>query len=283
MSQALTRESLRMAITEKAKRENKSQERQGIQSLEIGVGLFQQLHQLHRPATLSELAKLSRMPPAKVHRYCVSLIRTGLMQQDGRGRYGIGPYGFQLGHAGANLEHAITLTSETLPLLVKEIGETTFISRWGQTGPFILKVEDAPKPLAIRPNWRGDLPLWNSATGRAFAAFLPPERLEPLIAAELQIKKREEKLSTQAIAARRALFNKHLAEVRKRKLARSTGERYPGLISFAAPIFDRDGAVILALTSFSFSLSPAWEGPVPQALKAAALDLTHRIGGTVPA
>jgi DNA-binding IclR family transcriptional regulator len=258
--------------------------RQGIRSLEIGIRLFQELHQLNRPATLTELSKLSRMPAAKVHRYCVSLIRTGLMQQDGRGRYGVGPYGFHVSHPHANLEHARTLAFDMLPVLVREIGETAFVSAWGQTGPFVVKVEDAPKPIAIRPNSRGDLPLWNSATGRAFAAFLPLEQLHPLIDAELGKQKVDEKLTIAAVISRRATFHRLLAQVRKRKLARTTGERYPGLVSFAAPIFDRDGNVILALTSFGLAttLPSSWDGPVPVALKGAAQDLTRRIGGVIP-
>jgi DNA-binding IclR family transcriptional regulator len=272
-----------MTLAEKGSAERKGSQ-QGIQSLEIGVKLFQELYRLSRPASLSELAKLSRMPPAKVHRYCVSLIRTGLMQQDGRGRYGIGPYGFQLSHPRANLEHARTLAAQALPQVVQRIGETVFISAWGRTGPHILKVEEPQKPISIRPNWPGDLPLWNSATGRTFAAFLPRERLEPLITAELQVQKREEKLAVAVIIARRATFDKHLVDVRRRKLARTTGERYPGLVSFAAPIFDADGNVVLALTSFGFAttLSSSWDGPVPTALKEASADLTQRIGGSVP-
>jgi DNA-binding IclR family transcriptional regulator len=273
-----------MAVAEKMRGDGPSSKRQGIQSLEIGIRLFQELHQLKRPATLSELSNLSHMPPAKAHRYCVSLIRTGLMQQDGRGRYGVGPYGFQLSHPRTNLEHSLRLATEILPALVRKIGETAFISAWGQTGPFIIKVEDALKPIAIRPNTRGDMPLWNSATGRVFAAYLPRERLDPLIEAELCKQKADEKLTVAAVIARRATFEKHLAQVRRRKLARTTGERYPGLVSFAAPIFGGNGEVVLALTSFGLAttLASSWDGPVPVALKGAAQELTPRIGGVIP-
>ena len=73
--------------------------------------------------------------------------------------------------------------------------------------------------------------------------------------------------------------------MRRRKLARTTGERYPGLVSFAAPIFGGNGEVILALTSFGLAttFASSWDGPVPVALKGAAQELTRRIGGVIPA
>jgi DNA-binding IclR family transcriptional regulator len=43
-------------------------ERRGIQSLEIGIRIFQDVHRLGRPVTLTELGRLSKMPPSKVHR-----------------------------------------------------------------------------------------------------------------------------------------------------------------------------------------------------------------------
>ena len=255
-----------------------------FRSLEIGVRLFQDLNKLARPASLSELSKISRMPPAKVHRYCVSLIRTGLMVQDGRGRYGVGPYGFQLTTPGVELEHACSLAFEMLPDLVRGIGETAFVSSWGQTGPHILKVQNSSKPISIRPNSRGDLPLWNSATGRVFAAFMAPKLRDSLIEAEFRQQKRDEKLSLTKIAARRAIFEKNLTDVRNRLISRTTGERYPGLVSFAVPVFDRHRNVILALTSFGFgtTLPTSWDGVVPKALLAAAAELTKRIGGATP-
>src|SRR5262245_36819429 len=115
-------------------------DRRGVQSLEIGVKLFQGVHRAGRPVSLNEIAKLSGMPASKAHRYCVSLIRTGLLQQNSRGLYAIGPYGFRLSHADTDLEHARTLALSELPALVNTIGETVFLSAWGERGPAIVHV-----------------------------------------------------------------------------------------------------------------------------------------------
>jgi DNA-binding IclR family transcriptional regulator len=259
-------------------------QRQGIQSLEIGVRLLQEIYRLQRPATLQELAALSRMHPAKVHRYCVSLVRTGLVQQNGRGLYGIGPYRFQLIEPRGELEQARALACGTLRDLVREIGETAFLSAWGQTGPVILDVEEPQRPISVRPTTRGDLPLHNSATGRVFAAFMPQADVMTLVDAELAALKRAGKLSERAATAERGAFLRKIAAVRKRGLARTTGERYPGLVSFAAPIFGRDGRVILSYTCFGLahSLAASWTGPVPLRLLERAAWITQQIGGRRP-
>jgi DNA-binding IclR family transcriptional regulator len=261
------------------------QERQGIQSLEIGIRLFQDVHRLGRTVTLNELAKLSGMPPSKTHRYCVSLIRSGLLQQDGRGLYGIGPYGFRLSHTDAERDHARTLGKSCLAELVRKINETVFLSEWGQVGPTLVSVADAPKPISIRPAAQGDLPLHNSATGRVYAAYLEPERLNTLLDAELERFRRDNKVSVADIAARKRALLRHLPEVRRRRLARSMGERNPGFNSFAAPIFDRQGRVVLSLTAFgpASTFPQAWDALVPCALHACAAELTKRIGGKPPA
>jgi DNA-binding IclR family transcriptional regulator len=258
--------------------------RQGIRSLETGIRLFQEVHRLQRPATLTEISGLMRMHPSKVHRYCASLILTGLLQQTGRGLYAIGPFGFRLSSPSAEREHAKTLAIDLLPRIVQDTGETVFVSAWGETGPAILAVKDAPRPISVRPTTTGDLPLLNSATGRVFAAFLDPARLDALIAQEFAALRRADKLSAAAMDDARAKFARHLGDVRRRGLARTTGERYPGLVSFAAPVFDHGGHVVLAFTSFGLSQTfpSKWNAPVPQALLRWANSLTVRLGGRRP-
>lgn len=263
----------------------KRRPQQGINSLETGIRLFQTVHQLRRSATLTELAGRTGLHPAKLHRYCVSLIRTGMLEQDGRGRYGPGPYLFQLANADAALDHARGMAVEALPRLVALTRETAFLSAWGQRGPTILKVEDTNEPISIRPTMSGDLALTPTATGRLFAAFLPPERWAAALDLELAALKRRHGWRAADVKRERGRFDRHVQEARSRGLARTTtGERHPNLVSFAAPIFDGEGRMILALTVFGLAATcpSSWTSPVAEALRKFAGELTRRIGGKGP-
>jgi len=46
-----------------------------------------------------------------------------------------------------------------------------------------------------------------------------------------------------------------VTEVRRRGIARSLGERDPGLNSFSAPTFGADGGVNLAVTAFGLAVN----------------------------
>jgi DNA-binding IclR family transcriptional regulator len=105
-----------------------------------------------------------------------------------------------------------------------------------------------------------------------------------LLDAELDAHGRSLKLSAAEVASIRQTFMRRLTDVRRRRLARGTGERHPGLNSFSAPVFDRQGRVVLAITMFGLAatFSSAWDGPLSQALQASAAELTRRIGGAAP-
>ena len=51
---------------------------QGVQSVEVGARLLKAIGAASAPLMLKELAAAARMPPAKAHRYLVSLARCGL-------------------------------------------------------------------------------------------------------------------------------------------------------------------------------------------------------------
>src|SRR5260221_336383 len=57
-------------------------QRLGINSLEVGLRLAKVLGEHGLPLALKDLAAKAAMPPAKAHRYLVSLIRAGLAEQD---------------------------------------------------------------------------------------------------------------------------------------------------------------------------------------------------------
>ena len=86
-------------------------------------------------------------------------------------------------------------------------------------------------------------------------------------------------LSDRQIAAARRQSDRHLAETLKRCLARTAGERFPGLVSFSSPVFDAAGNVILAFTSFGMRTNFAreWGAELPRALRDHAFELTQVI------
>ena len=73
-------------------------QRLGINSLETGLRLARVLADEAWPLPLKDVAARAHMPPAKAHRYLVSLIRTGLAEQDREsGHYRLGAFALELG------------------------------------------------------------------------------------------------------------------------------------------------------------------------------------------
>src|SRR5690348_7719291 len=63
----------------------------GVQSIEVGMRLLTALAEAGGEKGLNALAAAAGMPPAKAHRYLVSLTRSGFVEQDAAtGRYALG-------------------------------------------------------------------------------------------------------------------------------------------------------------------------------------------------
>ena len=114
-----------------------TKQQQGIQSIEIGAQLLRALAANGRSMKLIDLAKKSGMPAAKAHRYLVSFIRMGLVEQDtNTGRYDLGEFSLELGLASLSRIDAVRLADPVLEDLCEEIGETVALSVWGNNGNY---------------------------------------------------------------------------------------------------------------------------------------------------
>ena len=70
----------------------------GVQSAEVALHLLRVLAEGGGNMVLSRLAAAAGMPAAKAHRYVVSLMRAGFVEQPGRdGNYGLGAQALRLG------------------------------------------------------------------------------------------------------------------------------------------------------------------------------------------
>jgi DNA-binding IclR family transcriptional regulator len=255
-----------------------TKQRQGIQSIEVGTRLLRALAANNRPMMLRDLARNAGMPAAKAHRYLVSFMRMGLVEQDANtGRYDLGEFSLELGLASLSRLDPVRLASPILEDLCERIGETVALAIWGNHGATCVRWVEAGGPVTVVLRTGAVLPLTTSATGRAFAAFYRSPYLKTLLAAELQAS--AESSHTTPAAVRCELEN-HLAEIRKHGVSRACGSLTPGINGFSAPVFDHTGRMVAAITSLGATghFDMAWDSPLAHGTKEAATALSKRLG-----
>lgn len=257
-------------------------DRQGIQSIEVGFRLLDTLVATSRPMMLRDIAKGAGMPAAKAHRYMVSFMRIGLVEQDrASGRYDLGSYALQLGLSGLGRLDPVRLAGPVLEELCEEIQETVALGVWGNHGATIVRIVDAGGPVTITLRAGTVLPLCSSSTGRAFAAFYRSPYVKNLLDKELH--QLSESTNTSITNTKRQL-EKHLTEIRQRGISRATGSLTPGINGFSAPVYDYSGMMIAAITSLGSAgdFNVEWDSPVAKAMLVAASNLSRRLGYGTP-
>lgn len=246
--------------------------RRGIQSVEVGFSLIDELTAARGKLPLKTLAERANMSPSKAHLYLVSFVRLGLVVQDrASSRYGLGPAALQLGLAAINQLDAVELARERLPALVDAAGTSISLSVWGNHGPTIVYRldSDLPVPVSVRVGYV--LPLLGTATGRTFMAHLPEREWAAI--AHL-----EEKLSPGVLEMARAL----LPQIRTSLTAVTSGETHRGFFGVSSPIFGADNRICAAVTALGLSdhSDLTADGPVARAVRDAARRMSADLGAT---
>lgn len=253
-------------------------ERQGIQSIEVGFRLLDVLAKNNRPMMLRDIAKGAGMAAAKAHRYLVSFMRIGIVEQDaGTGRYDLGAYALELGLSGLGRLDPVRLAGPILDNLCEDIHETVALAVWGTHGATIVRIVDAGSPITITLRPGTVLSLTRSATGRAFAAFCRSPFLKKMIDKELR---EQADSSKTAITTCRRQLETTLTEIRERGLARASGSLTPGINGFSAPVYDHSGRMVAAITSLGAigEFDVEWESETAKRMLEAAAELSHRLG-----
>lgn len=253
-------------------------DRQGIQSIEVGFRLLRVLSAANRPMMLRDIAKGAAMPAAKAHRYLVSFLRVGVVEQDaGTGRYDLGAYALELGLSGLGRLDPVRLSGPILEALCEEIHETVALAVWGNRGATIVRIVDAGAPVTITLRAGTVLSLYKSATGRAFSAFFRSPFLKQLLDDEVR---EVAGASKTAITTVKRQLEKALNDIRANGIARASGSLTPGINGFSAPVFDHSGSMVAAITALGAigEFDGELDSPVATAMLAAAKNLSLRLG-----
>lgn len=248
----------------------------GVQSLEIGISILRAITQGHRSMMLKDIAAAADMPASKVHRYMVSLVRSGLVDQDPRSsRYDLGPFALTLGLVAVDRLDRVGLGLSAIAELRDEINETTALAVWSDNGPVIVRSERPHRPITVNVVTGTALNILTSASGRVFAAWLPEATVAPLIARELVTPELPPEVHT--VEAIKTM----LATARQQGVAAVTDYHLvPGVAAVAAPVFNANNEITLSVLAIGVKgmIDMSLDGPVVTALKRSAQTLSRRLG-----
>lgn len=253
-------------------------ERQGIQSVVVGSRILEALTYRNGAMSLTEIAKAAEMAPAKAHRYLVGFVTSGLIvQNEISGHYDLGPLALDLGLAAIRRLDVVELAYPMMVAMRDETNETMSLAVWGNLGATLVRWVPSNAPVSITINVGAVLPLLTSSNGRIFAAYLPKEMIDPLIEEELR---REEPVLKAAGLSTRPKIDKVLRSVRQNGMAAGVGLVVPAIASLSAPVFDRTGSVVAALTVVGITgmMATEFDSPMAEKLRETAASVSRKLG-----
>ena len=241
----------------------------GIQSVEVGGQLLRALAHHGRPMALKDLAREAGMTPAKAHPYLVSFGKLGLIEQtNASGHYGLGALAMQLGLISLQQFDPVRLATPRLPELARTLGHTVALAVWGNRGATIVRIEEAPSAVHVNMRHGTVMSLRGTASGRLFAAYLPPARVREALALE-----GDGGVIDRGLAA-------ELERIRVEGVSRAVDAAVPGVSALAAPVFGGQGQIVLSLTAIGPSpvFDTAVDGALARELRRVATELSSQLG-----
>lgn len=250
----------------------------GVQSFEVGAGVLRAVVRGQRLMTLKDIAAAAEMPPSKAHRYLVSLIRTGLIEQDTMtSRYKLGPFALGIGLVALDRLDRVRLGLAAISELRERINETVGLAVWGDHGPVMVRWERPQRPITVNVVTGTSLPLLTSASGRVFAAWLPKSQTAAQISKELKSRAHLSSLNT------RSEVDALLAKIRADGVAPVTQHYvFEGIQAVAAPVFNFKNQITMAIAVVGVQgmSDLSAESPLVKELKKAAEALSWGLGAT---
>ncbi|MFI9569747.1 IclR family transcriptional regulator [Streptomyces rishiriensis] len=246
----------------------------GVQSVDRAISVLEILAQ-RGEAGVSEVAAEIDVHKSTAFRLLGALEARGLVEQAGeRGKYRLG---FGIVRLAGAVTGRIDITQQGRPVcerLAEEIGETVNIAVMQEH--YAINLYEVRGPGAVTAhNWVGELtPLHATSSGKILLAHLAAkERTELLSAVGM-------KKVTQRTITGKAKLEKHLVTARERGYAFALEELEIGLHAMAAPVRDRDGRVIAALSASgpSYRLTEERLHELSPVLVKGAAEISHRMG-----
>lgn len=197
----------------------------GIGVLDKAVGV---LHSIaDSPCGLAELCERTGLPRATAHRLAAGLEVHRLLARDSAGRWRLGP---AISELAAHVNDPLLAAGATvLPRLREITGESVQLYRREGTTRICVAALEPPAGLRDTVPVGTRLPMTAGSGAKVLLAF-------------------SDNATQQAVLPTAKFTERTLTEVRRRGWAQSAAEREPGVASVSAPVRDRSGAVVAAVS-----------------------------------
>lgn len=192
--------------------------------------------------TYSQIYQGLSLPQSSTSALLSSLVAHGLLRQN-EGKYFLGLVFFEFGNKAVEQFNIKELATESLLQLRDKTNLACHLGVLdGHSAIYLAKVE-SPNAIMVR-SWLGKrLSLYSSSLGKVLLAWLPESQIDQLLPDDTFIAKTETTITT------KVSFKKELEKVRNKGWAFDNGEDYDGVTCIAAPVFDRNGRVVAAIST----------------------------------
>lgn len=219
-------------------------EGRGVQSIEIGTQLLEAFVARDEPMMLKELAAMAGIAPAQAHPYLVSLRNLGMVEKNGQtGRYQLGPFALDLAVTRMRTVDPMQLAGQAVVDLSLETGLTVLLSVWGAFGPTVVVVHEGEDQIHMNTKVGTVYSVTGTATGRVFAAYLPPELSQPSMRSNLP-----KPFLGRCVGTPQPYDEKDIALIRETGISSVPTPPVPGINAIASPVFDHLGQILTVIT-----------------------------------
>lgn len=253
--------------------------RQRVQAASTGMALLKALARMGGRATLTGLARHVSENPAKVHRYLISMMEEGLVEQDPVSlQYFLGAEAIQIGLVAMRLADPLRVAEPALIRLRQNLGMTCFLAVMGNKGPTIVRFEEPGLPVTLNVRVGSVLSLLWSATGRVFLAYLDDPQVEVLASQELASISADQRATLDKKdpigALKRQVRDSGMAVVRDTNLQ--------GISAISLPLFDFSDrlAAVITVLGATGSFDASVNSPVAIAMQTESQAISQSLGYT---
>ena len=163
----------------------------------------------------------------------------------------LAPVSLQASNAPIADVEAVRLITDALPAIHQTIPRHTLcLAVWGNHGPTAIRWERGSNAVAEDLRTGLVMSITQTATGRAFAAFMPPEVVGPFIDEDLRMTR----IADEDEGEQRTRFEQAIQDTRQYGFAQllnieQPNANQPPINAFSVPIFDQDGNMIMAISA----------------------------------